>query len=179
MSCLQSKGTCRNRLVLVKKKINNLLQLFGVNSFWGGFPRESPFSLIQPYTSYLCCSLSPGPAQKREGLVTLAKILVCAVSVWSRGITFVHCQLTTFLTHEGSRLIPRPLKNGNEASRLFVNLDFQELRAYLYLLGYYSCLTRFACSRFVTTSVHILCIAIVNSSWLAHMRKFASVTTVS
>ena len=51
-----------------------------------------------------------GPAQKWEkGLVTLAKIPICAVSalfVWSRGITFVHCQLTAFLTREGSRLVP-------------------------------------------------------------------------
>ena len=68
---------------------------------------------------------SPGPAQKLG--VTLAKIPVCAVSavfVWSRGIMFVHRQLTTFLTREGSRLVLRPLKNGNEASRLFVNLEF-------------------------------------------------------
>ena len=28
-------------------------------------------------------------------------------------------------------------ENGNKASRLFVNLEFQKLTAYLHLLGYY------------------------------------------
>ena len=37
--------------------------------------------------------------------------------------------MTTFLTREGSRPVPRPIENGNEASRHFLNLDFQELRA--------------------------------------------------
>ena len=39
--------------------------------------------------------------------------------------------ITTFLTHEGSRLVPRPLKNWNEASRLFVNLEFQKLSVFM------------------------------------------------
>ena len=46
---------------------------------------------------------------------------------------FVHCQLTTLLTCEGSRLVPRPVENGNEASRLCINLEFQKLRVYLHL----------------------------------------------
>ena len=74
--------------------------------------------------------------------------------------------ITKFLTHEGSRLVPRPFENGNEASRLFVNLGLRKLRAYVCLLGYYSCLTGFVCSHSVARSVHLLCNAIVNSSWL-------------
>ena len=35
----------------------------------------------------------------------------------------------TFLTCEGSTLIPRLFENGNETSRLFINLKFQKLRA--------------------------------------------------
>ena len=57
---------------------------------------------------------------------------------WSR-ITrdhVCHYPLTILLTREGSRLVPRPCQNGNEASRLFVNLKFQKLRAYIRLLGY-------------------------------------------
>ena len=34
------------------------------------------------------------------------------------------------------------------------------------MLGYYSCLTEFVCSHSVARSVHLLCNAIVNSSWL-------------
>ena len=34
---------------------------------------------------------------------------------------------TKFLTSESSRLVPRPFENGNEASRLFLNLGFQNL----------------------------------------------------
>ena len=37
---------------------------------------------------------------------------------------------------------------------------------YLCLLGDYSCLTGFACSRSIARSVHLLCSAIVNSNWL-------------
>ena len=115
------------------------------------------------------------PKNWREGLVTLAKISVCAVLavfVWSSGITFIHCQLTTFLTRESSRLVPRPPKNGNEASRLFVNLKFQKLIAYLCLLGYCSYLTGFPFGCSVARSAHLLCNAgIVNSSWLPRDRK--------
>ena len=34
------------------------------------------------------------------------------------------------------------------------------------MLGYYSCLTGFVCSRSVAKSVYLLCNAIINSSWL-------------
>jgi len=66
----------------------------------------------------------PDPAQNWEkGLVTLAKILICAVSavfVWGRGITFGPLPITTFLTHEGSRLVPKPFEM---ETRLFGNLE--------------------------------------------------------
>ena len=138
-------------------------------------------SWCAPTCTMICCTTrqcsvvlasSPGPTHKLgKGLVTLGKLPICAVSavfIWSRGITFVHCQLTTFLTHEGSRLVRRPFKNGNKASRLFAKLKFQKLRVYLHLLRYYSCLIRFACSRCVARSVHLLCNAIMNSSWPPH-----------
>ena len=79
--------------------------------------------------------------------------------------------ITTFLTREGSRLVPRPLKNGNKARRLFINLEFQKLIAYLCLLGCCSCLTGFPCGCSVARSAHLLCNAIVNSSWLPCDRK--------
>ena len=68
----------------------------------------------------------PHPKNWERGLVSLAKISVCAVSavfVWGRGITFVHYQLHAiinlkFLTRESAGLIPRPFENGNEASTL-------------------------------------------------------------
>ena len=44
----------------------------------------------------------------------------------------VACQrarVNDVLTRESSRLVPRPFENGNEASRLFINLGFQKLRA--------------------------------------------------
>ena len=99
------------------------------------------------------------PKNWEQGLVTLAKILVCAVSavfVWSRGITFVPLPITKFLTCESSRLIPRPFENGSEASILFINLQFQKLGVKLRLLGYYSCLTRFAYSHSVARFVRLL-----------------------
>ena len=47
---------------------------------------------------------------------------------------------------------------GVEESCLSItNYYIQELRECLQLLGYYSCLTRFACSRSTTRSVHLLC----------------------
>ena len=36
---------------------------------------------------------------------------------------------TKFMTCESGRLIPRPFENGNEANILFINLQFQKLRA--------------------------------------------------
>ena len=79
-------------------------------------------------------SLTTRPRPWEKGLVTLAKIpCMCQISVRSRGIKFVH---TAFLTHEDDRLVSRPFKNGNKASRLLANLKFQKLRAYLHLLGY-------------------------------------------
>ena len=66
-------------------------------------------------------SLTTRPHPWEKGLVTLAKVPVCAVSdlfVRSRGIKSVH---TAFLTHEDSRLVSRPFKNGNKASRLLAN----------------------------------------------------------
>ena len=81
---------------------------------------------------------------------------------------FAHCR--AFLTREDSRLVPRPFKNGNKASRLLVNLEFQKLRAYLCLLGYCSCLTEFLCGWSVARSAH-LCNAIVNGRWLPRDHK--------
>ena len=101
---------------------------------------------------------------------------------------FIQYQLLNSSLHEGSRLVPRPFENGNEASRLFVNLEFQRFRTHLHLLDHYSCLAGFSYSRPISRSVHLLCNAIVNSSWLsrdhvrhiyadsAHTRTFASVT---
>ena len=43
--------------------------------------------------------------------------------------------ITTFLTREGSRLIPRPVENGNEASRLFINLTFRNLECINFMLA--------------------------------------------
>ena len=66
----------------------------------------------------------PYPKNREKGLVTLAKIPVCPVSgvfIWSREITFIHYQLLN------SSLIPRSFENGNEASRPFVNLEFNLL----------------------------------------------------
>ena len=56
-------------------------------------------------------------------------------------------------------------------SRLFVNLDVQKLRAYLWLLGYCSCLAGFPCGCSVARSAHLFCNAIINSSWLPLDRK--------
>ena len=101
---------------------------------WGLRTRLAAFSKALLRTLMQRISLVPRPHPKigERAWSQLAKIPVCAVSavfVWSRGIMFVHCQLTTFLTREGSRLVPRPLKNGNKASRLLVNLEFQKLYA--------------------------------------------------
>ena len=122
-------------------------------------------------------ALFPGPSQIREkgSGHTCAKIPVCAVSavfIWSKLITLIQYQLLNPLPHEDSRLVPRPFKNGNEASRLFVNLEFQKFRTHLHLLDYYSCLAGFSYSRPISRSVHLLCNAIVNSSWLSrdHVR---------
>ena len=67
----------------------------------------------------------PHPKNWERGLVSLAKISVCAavsaVFVWSRGITFVRYQLhpiIKFFTRESGRLIPGPFENGNEASKI-------------------------------------------------------------
>ena len=91
-----------------------------------------------------------------------------AVFVWSRGITFI--PITKLgkgsHTHESSRLVPSPFKNGNVASRLFVNLKFQKLSVYLCMLSLLLP-TWFACSRSIARSVHLLYNAIVNNSWLA------------
>ena len=82
---------------------------------------------------------------------------------------FVHYQLlNSCLACESGRLTPRPFENGNDASRIFINLEFQKLRAYLRLLGYYSCLTSFVCSWSIARSVYLLCNASINSSWLPH-----------
>jgi len=70
------------------------------------------------------------------------------------------------------RLVPGPFENGNKASRLFESLDFGNL-VYLRLLGYYSCLTGFACSRSVARSVHLLCNAIVT------VAGYHAITTVT
>ena len=120
-------------------------------------------------------ALSPGPAQnlgKGPGH-TCKNFCMCCVSSlrlkWRNHIRPL--PITTFLTHEGSRLVPRPLKNWNEANRLFVNLEFQKFIAYLCLLGYYSCLTGFPCACSVARSAHLLCNAIVNGSWLPHDHK--------
>ena len=75
------------------------------------------------------------PHAENQEKVTLAKIPMCAVSavfIWSN---HVHYQLLNCLPHV---FVPRPFENG---SSLFVNLEFQKLRAHLRLLGYYSCLT--------------------------------------
>ena len=86
------------------------------------------------------------PMLKIKKRVTLVKIPMCAVSavfIWSN---HVHYQLLNCLPHVfvprpnclPHVLVPRPFENG---SSLFVNLEFQKLRAHLRLLGYYSCLT--------------------------------------
>ena len=64
---------------------------------------------------------------------------------------------------EGSRLVSRPVETGNEVSSLFfLNSNFRILeRIYTNCQAtYYSCLTRYACSRSVTRSVHLLCIVV-------------------
>ena len=105
------------------------------------------------------CLLSQGPSSfclSAQNRVTLAKVPVLAVSVvfvWSRGIL-------------DAWNIPRIFENGNEASRLFI-LKFQELRAYAFMLGRLPLLPYKIC-RSVARSVHLLCNAIVNSSWLPH-----------
>ena len=94
------------------------------------------------------------PHAENQEKVTLAKIPMCAVSavfIWSN---HVHYQLLNCLPHVfvprpnclphvfvprpnclPHVLVPRPFENG---SSLFVNLEFQKLRAHLRLLGYYS-----------------------------------------
>ena len=113
---------------------------------------------------------SPGPAQnlgKGPGH-TWKNFRMCCVSSlrleWRNHVRPL--PITTFLTREDSRLVPRPLKNWNEASRLFVNLKFQKLIAYLCLLGCCSCLTGFPCDCSVARSAHLLCNAIISCSWL-------------
>ena len=113
-------------------------------------------------------ALSPGPAQnlgKGPGHTCKNFHMCCVSSLRLECRNHVRpLPITTFLTCEGSRLVPRPLKNWNKASKLFVNLEFQKLIAYLCLLGYYSCLTGFPCGCSVARSAHLLCNAIVNSS---------------
>ena len=71
--------------------------------------------------------------------------------------------LYKFFTCESGRLIPRPYENIRDY-QTFIKFGFQKLVPYLRLLDYHS----LACSRSVGRSVHLLCNAIVNSTWLPH-----------
>jgi len=65
------------------------------------------------------------------------------------------------------------IENGNKASWLFLNLNFQELRAYLHLLGYYSLpLLDLSVDLFIYS---VVCIAIFNSSWLSMWSRKARI----
>ena len=90
-------------------------------------------------------------------LDTLAKIRYVLCQQPSFGVKGNTSVLTKFTTSEGSKLISRPFKNGN-------------------MLGYYTSLTGFACSRFVGRSVHLLHKAI-NSSWLPRDHKWHAIVT--
>ena len=78
--------------------------------------------------------------KSEKGLVSLAKIPVCAVSavfVWSRGITFVHYQTLHCWHVKVVDSFQDQLKMGMRLADLsFVNLKFQKLRMYLHLLDY-------------------------------------------
>ena len=63
------------------------------------------------------------------------------------------------------------LKNWNEAIADFLQTLKLKLRAYLCLLGYYSCLTGFPCDCSLARFAHLLCNAIINGSWLARDHK--------
>ena len=70
---------------------------------------HSPQSLIN---THLKLHLQTAPKIWESGLVTRTKTLyvLCQQSLFGAE------ESTTFLTPEGSRLIPRPFKNGNKAS---------------------------------------------------------------
>ena len=129
-------------------------------------PRFAAPGTMQDITHYqwsrvadiLSPASSPGPAQKigkRACMVALAKIPVCAVSavfVWSRGITFVHYQLLNSWHVKVVDSFQDHFKMGTRLADFSKNSNFRNL----HLLGYYSCLTRFAYSHFVARSVHLL-----------------------
>ena len=81
---------------------------------------------LYPQDLYLATPSFPIPTRKL-GLVTLAKIPICATSAVL--ICFEEsCSCITFLTRKGSRLAPRPFENGNKASRVLVKtLNFRNL----------------------------------------------------
>ena len=112
-------------------------------------------------------ALSPRPCPKfLKGLATLARILICAKSavfVWSRKVTFVHCQLLHFLHVKVVDSFQDLSKMG--AKRLSINLEFRNFGVFTLarlLLPQRICL--YSLHSKICSSTH----SIVISSWLAH-----------
>ena len=131
-------------------------------------------------TNIFCCEL--GPLDTHLPSFTLFSLITRPrppKRVWSHMQTspYLLCQqslfvidqscssITNYYIHDYMKIL-RLLEDGNEATRLFVDLEFQKLGANLHLIGSYSLLPGLASSHSWARSVHKLCKTTVNSSWL-------------
>ena len=101
-----------------------------VTQGWRAWNQTILLSVASLYITWICpiflcltIASSLGPALKLAKVQITLTYVLCQLSLFGVIESHSFFQLTTFLTCDSSRLVPKQVDNGNEASRLVVNFE--------------------------------------------------------